>query len=833
MPLQAAITVNTKVDHPFKFPLEVIEGIEDDNVLCDFWAHLEIFRKAQLGLEDEYRLRIPTDAMFEATDEASLYLVDLYRYFKIVLSLNKKNIQEEIPWPSSTQNLPWYYYGDCLYSNVLLKGKLDKEDLASMIAVCEVLGDEIFKNNCIVQIQHCLVALKLDFFLDDDSIREISALLPDEPSSLEDFLSICANARNQFIVSSLPIIEGAEHKIYREARIAWTDSTSPLPISLTNKSVIRDWPAVDIEVGKNFLEPTKAFKYQLDGFAVRDIARYWAHITTPGPAVFAIEYPLSEVENQDLQFHMVEKLFEKGYSNSLGDLVKEKISQGSSRVERNKSKTKFIDYYIRVLKSYFLDKHRHITIDYDELRNIIATSLTSVYNPKRTEALKELETFNAISSLTLLYQTLNTIPRDSFPETLKLCLLADREKEKLSVVVRDTLIIARKTYEICKGQEFTSKHHHDEFISLAKNILKHKIKKGHSVIIQSGTPISYEDKDTAKYSKHCFYVLFKVLDKRVKIIIVNGGDGLPGVPDPRYDPREGGAGAAWLCRETEFFELNKDSEEFLKHYIYKTLMLPYTLTTDPIEPISGESRAELLENLYLMYKNPACKFMGARGEMMDYKPQICTNPNSMTSQIFANCTFYNFKFALKILFEWNEAQLSHFNANNICLFNHLLIQQNKLIEAASNNKERSVAVQVSSVSIAPTAVDSSAIGGAGYLASVAFREGGFGSVSAASRITPKTIIACEVEKKIILSFSSLEKDGFIPGARKRMEINGRVREGDIKDYLKELGRSDVSVIKGNKKVYILVDEKLKDQLQEIAEKRDKARLIMINNFCSN
>ncbi len=681
MPKKVAILYDFKVKHPFYFDIGLVGNIHEDYMLSDYCALLETFRRRITSTNPRNcHLPTPSEEMFLADDSDTSYLVDLYKYIKVCLLLHKGTIQTEIPSlsPNTDDDLPRYYYVYSVYTNMLLKQSLEKEEFLELVEVGALFDDNEFKVNVLNMIRHCLGNMPVKFYLDDSTIDLIRSIFPQESAALEELDSSCAFSRNQFMMQYFTLT-GFEHRIWREARLAWTNPDLPLPTSVINHSKISDWPAIDIGVGKSFLEPDRKHAFKVLNIKVRDIASYGAHLNTPGPVSITIRIGiLTSDENDSLQDHIYEKLFERNYVNSLGDLIKDNISRGATRVEKDESKRQFFIYYINCLKEYLRTHHSAVFIDYVEAQREIEGQLETAYKQRKLVE-EHLATFNAVDAVTLLFQTLRTIPVEgSLPEEAKPCLLSDSIRKPLLSAVCDTLVIAHKAKEILARKIHDPGMHEQAFV-LAGRVVS-RIKAGNSVVIQSGTPIMVEE--NKKSSEHAFYVVFKKheTNNQVKIIIVNGGGGLEPEKDPGYDVRDRGFGGNWLCRETEFFELNASTEEFLKHYIYKVIALPYTqATTTRSTPTTGSSREELLENIYL---KSGSGFTGKGITKPAFAPPISTSSNSMPSQVFPNCTVYNLKFSLKFLFGWNEAIFSNFIADTVCRFNYLLSTQSAKIEAA-------------------------------------------------------------------------------------------------------------------------------------------------------
>lgn len=156
-----------------------------------------------------------------------------------------------------------------------------------------------------------------------------------------------------------------------------------------------------------------------------------------------------------------------------------------------------------------------------------------------------------------------------------------------------------------------------------------QIQQGRSFILHTGTPIEAE----RAYSEHAKD------SNHLKIIVINGGlaHGMQDI-NSDYVEQDTGFGGMWKCRETINIELDTSFLEFLKHYIYKVLFLPYLPSNDA----DGWRTMEVMKDVYFKYENflEYCK-------ELTYKPVINDNSPSFPSQVFGNCVTYNLFHAIK------------------------------------------------------------------------------------------------------------------------------------------------------------------------------------------
>ncbi|MGB4190952.1 MAG: hypothetical protein WBJ81_00170 [Rickettsiales bacterium] len=188
-----------------------------------------------------------------------------------------------------------------------------------------------------------------------------------------------------------------------------------------------------------------------------------------------------------------------------------------------------------------------------------------------------------------------------------------------------------------------------------------QIQQGRSFILHTGTPIEAE----RAYSEHAKD------SNHLKIIVINGGlaHGMQDI-NSDYVEQDTGFGGMWKCRETINIELDTSFLEFLKHYIYKVLFLPYLPSNDA----DGWRTMEVMKDVYFKYEN----FLGYCKELT-YKPVINDNSPSFPSQVFGNCVTYNLFHAIKFLFELNNAQFTTLKHQLRCSYNYLMHQNDKWI----------------------------------------------------------------------------------------------------------------------------------------------------------
>ncbi|MES2614655.1 MAG: hypothetical protein V4591_04485 [Bdellovibrionota bacterium] len=309
-----------------------------------------------------------------------------------------------------------------------------------------------------------------------------------------------------------------------------------------------------------------------------------------------------------------------------------------------------------------------------------------------------LDGFNDEASIQLFFECVSLQQQYGMTEELR---------QKIASVVKICLKILHNMNQINNNSANTESQKKEKFYSLSKNITKEFFEKKQSFILKVGTPIPPEEKGQPKkrYSKHAFYVVFKVEEDRFQIILVNGGQGvtphhLPSSPD-------GVPQDLSYYRYAAFENLNfdKSTREKIEHYIYRLLILGYTESegkegdqTDENGKFLGVSPINfdyLLKNIYMHTQNPLGQsshknpvfFYGYKDvEVAGFEKSNLKE--DYLGQIVGNCTVHNLKKALAILYNFNEVDVGLLDDHMLLAFDQFLKTNFSEIKLSSSALQR-------------------------------------------------------------------------------------------------------------------------------------------------
>jgi hypothetical protein len=561
------------------------------------------------------------------------------------------------------------------YSEAWSRKVFSKELFDIGIAKYNEIKSLDLKISILNMIGKCIYEVPNSFYIGNE-LDDIISLMNDEVLK-DNMILLIKQARENYLESNL-YIEGTEHDITRAARLssALLDK-SKLEKYLTReaKMPISSWPKVSISAEQNFLDNQEMDIDKLP--SLNDLLRFSAHIVAPTLFIFNIESN-GDSKSEKLINDLKEHLLQEGYLNSIGYLKKaifyniETPQDSAKKPEVPKSPNKFINSCMNSIKKNIpKDNDLTITTFENNLKDIVAQSRTSRY-----EIVSKLTMFSSISAVSLLIQTLEHTA--NIPNNLQRCLLAKHCGETIINKLYDTLLIAKyglqinATYSLVTDKE-------QQYYDLALNIVEKNIKLPtfKSMILQSGDPIKLDKFAT----NHAFYVLIDKVGSKFKITIVNGGSNAD--EDLNFEASESGLGANWICRQIiTADETNASVYDFLTHYIYKVISLRYT------KSLNDEDFKKILGNIYLKDN----EFIGFNGYKIDNSNdntllQVIPKEQSPSfpSQVVENCTIHNLKQAIKILFNWNEAQFAQFVHDMVIRYNSLLKNHLPHEESINNN----------------------------------------------------------------------------------------------------------------------------------------------------
>ncbi len=466
---------------------------------------------------------------------------------------------------------------------------------------------------------------------------------------------VVANQRQNFFNMNETSIEN-EHDFLRDARILMSSGVSEqttIPEGNYKKTAIT-----------NLLKDTKLNGRQID-LAVKRLLKYRAHIVSPGLTEFVLNIPeLDEIIPCGCDLYnnfLAEKLMQENYLDTGRNIHPE--------VEKDeKEKEKFILACINYTKEFV--KQEKLPTDlfnYDSFRTSIEEILERISQDRKRRD-SHLKGFVVTHAISLLFVLQKEECKDILPEKYKDILFPDEVNKDLRLALRSLTEIALQLDELFPIPTTINVSSYKKAEELAVKLIS-RLEKNKTVIIPSGMPIKIDEKE----SKHFFYILMKNCgEKKYKLIIVNGGDNLENAVDADNSFVAADVnmpGNNWLCRETNEIDLNIiDQKKFTKEYIHRALLLPYT-QINKADPYY--QKKNLVNNINLNSE----KFLGFGFAPTKYKPEVvpvADRKYSMPSQLFGNCTVFNLQYALRFMFDWNEAQFTQFIHDSYLRYNNFL-----------------------------------------------------------------------------------------------------------------------------------------------------------------
>lgn len=497
-----------------------------------------------------------------------------------------------------------------------------------------------------------------DFYLpydDEINLRTIVSSFGNNAQHNLDVLDIViANQRQRFLNMNKTAIEN-EHEILRDARILMSSfKAEQTAIPEQNRKYI----AVS-----NLLEGTNLEGRTID-LSIRRLIKFRAHIVSAGLIEFGLNVQqldrFGPLYQDAFNEFLVEKLTQENYLDSGGYI--------NLDVEYSKQdKANFIYSCIKHTKEF--EKEYKLPkgfIDYKFFKKSIEEMLEILLNDRKN-ARDLMQGFVVKDAVALLF-SLQREQCEDLPERYKDSLFPEETNKALKLALRSVTQISLKIDQLLPEPTKIDPSAYKEIGEISKKLTS-SLDDNRSLIIPSGTPIKKDEDE----SKHYFYILIKNCgERKVKLVIVNGGDNLENAVDVdrrfvEIDAKM--AGNYWLCRETCEIDISEPNQRtFIKEYIHRALLLPYTRISkdDPFY-----TRKSLMDNINLISE----AFTGFGFAPTRYKPEILPVENrtySMPSQLFGNCTIFNLQFALRFMFDWNEAQFTQFIHDSYLRFNSFL-----------------------------------------------------------------------------------------------------------------------------------------------------------------
>ncbi len=487
--------------------------------------------------------------------------------------------------------------------------------------------------------------------------NKVQAIYPQSEISLDMFDIRLANSRQQFINMNDSSIEN-EHAILKDARIRMS--------TFTQEQLIIDEHNYKYIAISNLLSGIKGFNHKID-ISVRQLIKFRAHIISLGMPIFGVNIKeLQELEVNNLFNDLLaQKLIGDGYLDYGRNL---NLDIGNNKID----KAQFIEACIKYTKEIFYN-NSFLKIEFNP--EVFRSSLNDILDDilkSRKIAKDALQGFVLKDAVSMLFVTQREqcLNPQFMPEQYKDCLLDAETNKSIRHVLRDLTELTLRLSDLFTSQNGVINISGYRATEKIAEELTSAIEKGKSLIIPCGSPMKPDDKE----SKHFFYILIKnCSENKVKLIIVNGGDTIENAVDVDYsfsDVDSKSAGNNWLCRETEIIDTSiPEQRNFIKEYMHRALILPYTkFIKDTGNP---QNKKTLLENINLLTP----EFTGFGYVPLDFVPKILPideRSYSMPSQLFGNCTIYNLQFAIRFLFDWNEAQFTQFIHDTYIRYNCFL-----------------------------------------------------------------------------------------------------------------------------------------------------------------
>lgn len=282
---------------------------------------------------------------------------------------------------------------------------------------------------------------------------------------------------------------------------------------------------------------------------------------------------------------------------------------------------------------------------------------------------EQLDAFNYLDALHFFY----------------LCLVAHhslvlQSLQRIKAVVSDCLRTAHLA-QCIQNKNINDAKKHEETFLLAQSVVDDFWRHKKCKIVSVGTPIVPSKAD---HSRHVFYVgLQPVLINGIfqfRVIICNAGDGVDvfhrlatyGIPQHNEEHDY----AAF--KPLHFDEQGKN---FLQHYIYRVLITRFTIVyEEKIE--SGDLPGtfnNIMRHVYLRTKNDKkeASFLGYKFKKINHDREDLDV--GVEDQRRGNCTVYNLKKLIKILFSMDEQEYGELE-NTLILGVDQFIEQNPLLK---------------------------------------------------------------------------------------------------------------------------------------------------------
>lgn len=492
---------------------------------------------------------------------------------------------------------------------VLIKksGHFGNDELNSLIENLSHIKCEPLRSGTITLIFTILSHYELKEYLFNSAFNRLAEILVGDPG-IPYLASIYAEIRYKFVLKNL-----IKNKVY------FLHVNSPL--LSREKSSLNFNVHIIIDKSKSITDKKIDIGIELDELKMLKFVSHFGTISFPIPEFCFVG--VSKKKSAEFNRAIITELKEAGFISSSRMIVKKKAFKTEGGVE-------VASEDFSKLLSKILKKYSGVTSE-----STLAEKVDEFINEYRDSIKKRncLAVFIPIHALALFYSVVThsisgTRMLSVSSETL---VLAD----PIQNLIQDCLAIAASA-EIIKKSDRDDPTKHMAWFRLAESVMNKLWEVPKDLIVQVGTPI----KTPKTYSEHAFYVIFKyhASTRQFQIILVNGGPGLsfherdPSLDEKEFaDPEYG----SYKPVVSALFAMTDANKDFLKHYLYRLIVLAYTPN------LKG-----LMGNIY--FSNDTFEGCGLYNRASI--PQVASS-SVYNAQLSENCTIHNFKKALELALE--------------------------------------------------------------------------------------------------------------------------------------------------------------------------------------
>lgn len=602
-------------------------GIDEGDVEFVRW-HLELL----LGVEHQTRWfnvqAVPTmnQVIREKITKLSLITTPSAQLLVYHLQMVTATLQHQFVAKASSSEAPdgigWYKACAC-YEQCCERSSYDNEALATLVTCAAKQTPGAMRQGVLSIILTVVKRHQPLDYIAEDTLRNLSNIFPDQFSGADGILrldTMTAKCRHDFNMAQRV---NTDYFKAIDSPLMAEDPKAPRTLSVR----------LHIPKSNSIFDETSDVQIQLNAFELLKFCSHMQMLAFPIPLMGAVKnVPLASHEKLNDWLHT--KLKEAGFLNSEGMFNKARVFVGGKPTACSEP---FLDCYMEALISF---EHNGITLNLPaDMRHFIADTTVKTYQ-KMMAARSKLDLFHQLHAVGLLCSAYGHIAPDS----------------ELHITMQRCYQLAAKVDSIARPKAdsptMTDPKKHVAYFAIADQVVDDFARNHRPIVIQVGTPIKIDKGE--KHSTHAFYIGIKVTESGIaRAFIVNGGPGLS-----FHQPDETLAPSEFIDKEYGAYhpvcstpiKLNSEGQTFLKHYVYQAICLRYKPFT------KGQ-----MGNVYLQSKNPGevfC-FQGYKGRMFPgYASEVY--PSVFRAQLNENCTIFNFKRMLRIMFDMDEIRFGEF-----------------------------------------------------------------------------------------------------------------------------------------------------------------------------